>query len=182
MDINIDADEFFKIYEGSDHAANLTLQNHKEIETHQDFLETFFYFFQDGASSERAVSNGSLVLDIQEQIEAYQLKNYKEVGGHAPRFAERIRSEGCQAFFPGQFSDYTVQHMDNLGVKVHNCESNPETTEQEDVHLCILYQEGHTYFEHKATRSNRFYLITDPKGSKLSYIEDYHKTGKIFLN
>lgn len=52
--------------------------------------------------------------------------------------------------------------------------------EEEDIHICILYQEGDVFFGQKATRSNRFYLITNPIGANLTYAESYHNTLDIF--
>lgn len=46
--------------------------------------------------------------------------------------------------------------------------------EIDDTHICILYQNSDKFFGYETVRSNRFYLINDPKGSKLSFIEDYH--------
>lgn len=57
----------------------------------------------------------------------------------------------------------------------HDCDGDSEE-EEEDVHICILYQNTDKFYGYDTVRSNRFYLIHDPKGSKLSFVEDYHKT------
>ena len=44
-----------------------------------------------------------------------RLDHYKEVGGHAPKFAERITKEKCGVYFPGSFTNFTNQFMKDLG-------------------------------------------------------------------
>ena len=64
VDWNIDANHFFKIYEGKNSTKNLVPTEHEIIDTHQKFLETFLYFFREGASSERIAVNPKLIQDI----------------------------------------------------------------------------------------------------------------------
>lgn len=64
-----------------------------------------------------------------------------------------------------------------LDVDAHDCDGDEdEGDELQDIHICILYQTGDEFFGYQSVRSNRFYLIHDPKGSKLQYVEDYHDT------
>ena len=43
------------------------------------------------------------------------INHYKEAGGHATKFSERISQEKCQVFFPGSFSDFTVDYLKDAG-------------------------------------------------------------------
>ena len=66
IDLNIDASEFFKIYEGKMNTTEIFARNHREITNHQDFIETFLFFFKEGASSERVAMNATIIKEISE--------------------------------------------------------------------------------------------------------------------
>ena len=151
-------------------------QNHKEIYTQKQFIETFLHFFKEGASSERIAVNQTLVHEIVSKIDEMKLDHYKDIGCHAPTFSKRIVKEGCTAFFPGRFTDFTEKTMKSNNVSYHNWNEEGVNDEVEDIHICVLYQKDDTFFGYESVRSNRFYFIIDPKGSKLKYVEDYHKT------
>jgi hypothetical protein len=42
------------------------------------------------------------------------LDHYKEVGGHAAKFAERMKLEKCKVFFPGSFNNFTHHYMQSI--------------------------------------------------------------------
>lgn len=66
-------------------------------------------------------------------------------------------------------------------MNTHNCAKDHDD-EVEDTHICILYQTGDKFFGYESVRSNRFYLVHDPKGATLSYLEDYHDSLKLMKN
>lgn len=92
-DWNIDASEFFQIYKEKYVPQHIRPQNHREIMSHEEFIETFLDFFKEGASSERIAVNKTIIDDIKQWVTEMDLKHYKDIGGHAPKFAARIKQE-----------------------------------------------------------------------------------------
>lgn len=175
-DILFRAKDLFKVYESMFDWSTISPQNHKEINTHQEFIETFLYFSEKGAATERVAMNDTLHIEMRHMLTSHNIPHDKELGGHAVRFAERAILENCKVFFPGLFSNYAVEQMKTFGVNALDI-PNPSHIDEslEDIHFCILYSEGEEFFGHKAGRSNRFYLITDPIGKNLTFIEFYHE-------
>mmetsp|Transcript_11496 Transcript_11496/g.13065 ORF Transcript_11496/g.13065 Transcript_11496/m.13065 type:complete len:105 (-) Transcript_11496:211-525(-) len=94
--------------------------NHKEIHTHEQFLETFLHFFKEGASSERIAVNQTLVHDILAQMNEKGIQYYSEVGGHAAKFAKRIVNENCKSFFPGMFTSNIGNKLKEDNINIHD--------------------------------------------------------------
>ena len=99
---------------------NLVPQNHDNITTKYDFIETFLYFFKEGASAERIATNSTLVQEIRSLLISNGIRNHQEIGGHAPMFARRATKENCTAFFPGSFSDFAIKSMKTHDVDPHD--------------------------------------------------------------
>ena len=120
IDININFSEFKTIYDSMFNEDSIQPKSHKEIYTHKQFIETFLHFFKEGASAERIAVNQTLVHEIVNFMDKMNLKHYKEVGGHATKFSQRIAKENCTAFFPSKFTEFAQNSLKSNNIPFHD--------------------------------------------------------------
>lgn len=143
------------------------LQNYNEIETMDQLLEMFGYFFSHGAAAERFCPNDQLFEELVNK--AMKSPGFRvALGGNAPVMANRFALEGADqillaAKMTPSFKDKTHETIKVTGADV----------DQDDVHLILEYKRNEKWNDWIAPRANRFIVHSDRNNPTLSSIESF---------
>lgn len=110
-----------------------------------------------------------------------QIDSVKELGGHSLIWAERGQIEQCRVYAVSEPYPFLVENIFK-DTQEHNYLVYPKSKliapEKEDIHFVFEYNEGDEILGYTAPRSNRFYFVNDPNGSRFRQLEDYHSLQK----
>jgi ADP-dependent phosphofructokinase/glucokinase len=160
-------------------SGELKLQVHLGISNLREFVETFLYYFSQGANSEVVTANNEMFLQIVDQIKK-ELNYDHSLGGHSSIFCMRAQLEGCKCYMSPVLNSYNKSNLKVTPVMGENYLLLPKGKEaydpnNTDIHLAIEYQEGDSIHGFTASRSNRFYFDMENNGAYLKQMDSYHE-------
>ncbi|EDV96613.1 ADP-dependent glucokinase [Drosophila grimshawi] len=165
-DLQINATEFLDTYYklrepkmSSDFASN-------DVNNENELLQSFAYYFKNGAAAERVIANGTLFKQLianakimdKERIHWY-------MGGNAPLMAVRFVMEGADVLLGAHMS----KKMRPLLPKEIRL-AGDEIVE-DDIHLILEYKAGDRWGPYEAPRANRYILHNDKNNPHLRSVE-----------
>ena len=167
LDAKADA---FQIFNLSGLDTPVPALHHDVIECEQDLLETFAFFFNEGAAGERYVSNKHLFNKLVNT--ARKLENTVwTLGGNAYVIANRMALEGMSVTLAGHIAsgDRSLLHPGITALPVHL------DTYQEDIHLILEYGTNTTWGDYTTPRANRFIIHRDQHNPRMLALDGFMK-------
>ena len=167
LDTKADA---FQIFNLSGLNTPLPAQHHDVIESEKDLLETFAFFFNEGAAGERYVSDKHLFNKLVNT--ARKLDNTVwTLGGNAYVIANRMALEGLSVTLAGHIAsgDHNLLHPGITALPVDL------DTSQEDIHLILEYGTNTTWGGNKTPRANRFIIHSDQNNPRMLALDGFMK-------
>ncbi|KAH8369871.1 hypothetical protein KR093_001333 [Drosophila rubida] len=165
-DLQINATEFMETYYKTrmpsvspDFAAN-------EVNTEQELLQSFVYYFKNGAAAERVVGNSTLfkqLINYAKQLDKDRIHWY--MGGNAPLMAVRFVMEGANVLLGAHMS----KKLRPLLPKEISLAG--DEIAEDDIHLILEYKAGDHWGAYKAPRANRYILHNDKNNPHLRSVE-----------
>ncbi|XP_003739255.1 ADP-dependent glucokinase [Galendromus occidentalis] len=148
-------------------------RNHDVLNTHDELLETFTYYFKHGAAAERFVANATLFREVLQQAKSSS-EWRSTLGGNAALLATRFALEGAQVLLGSHMSADLKESLPE-GVTV----AGPEIDE-DDYHMLLEYAAGEKFIQYKAPRANRFIIHNDHVNPRFRSIEGFDDKMKNF--
>jgi len=143
-----------------------SLKNFNEINSMDELLEMFGYFFEHGAAAERFCPNDELFEKLVET--AYNVKDHRvALGGNAPVMGRRFALEGANVLLAAKmskpFKDNTHESIKVTG----------EDIKDDDIHLILEYKRNEIWSDLQTPRANRFIVHSDRNNPTLSSVEGF---------
>ena len=166
--------DVFHIFNLSGFHTPLPAVHHDTIQNEYDLLETFAFFFNEGAAGERYVSNKTLfghLIKYARQLES----TVWTLGGNAYVIANRMAQEGLSVTLAGHLlpADYKQLHP---GLSPLPLEENIlNEYSQEDIHLILEYGTDATWGGYRTPRANRFIVHSDQHNPRLLALDGFMK-------
>ncbi|XP_062127508.1 ADP-dependent glucokinase [Drosophila sulfurigaster albostrigata] len=165
-DLQINATEFLDTYYrqrmpsvSPDFAAN-------EVSNEHELLQSFVYYFKNGAAAERVVGNSSLfkqLISYAKQLDKERIHWY--MGGNAPLMAVRFVMEGADVLLGAHMS----KKLRPLLPKEISLAG--DEIDEDDIHLILEYKAGDRWGPYEAPRANRYILHNDKNNPHLRSVE-----------
>ncbi|KPM06609.1 ADP-dependent glucokinase-like protein, partial [Sarcoptes scabiei] len=136
---------------------------HGSIESWQDFLELFAYYFKHGAASERYINSKHVfkrLLDLIDQQADRRKK--KAIGGNAALMSLRFSREGIQDILLGAQMSPELHKNFPKNIKI----SGP-IIENDDYHIMLEYKTNQKWNQFESPRANRLIVHSDDNNVKL---------------
>ncbi|XP_016966509.1 ADP-dependent glucokinase [Drosophila biarmipes] len=173
-DLQINATEFLERYYSRRIPAATT--GSREIVNNEDeLLQSFAYYFQNGAAAERVMANTTLfkqLVSYAKVMDKNRIQWY--MGGNAPLMAVRFFMEGAEVLLGAHMSKklrpLLPKEIRLAGDEIPN----------DDIHLILEYKAGDTWGPYVAPRANRYILHNDRNNPHLRAVEQLTDALKIY--
>ncbi|CAG2113198.1 unnamed protein product, partial [Medioppia subpectinata] len=140
------------------------------IETRDELLESFAYFFQFGAAAERYIKNSTLFAEL---VAAANTGRHtkRTIGGNAPIMASRFAKEGIgEVLLAAQMSAQLQSQLPSDVVL--SCPHLPS----DDIHLLLEYPLDEKWDnKYVSPRANRFIVHNDNKNPLLHSLDTFYE-------
>ncbi|EDW19397.1 ADP-dependent glucokinase [Drosophila mojavensis] len=138
----------------------------KNVKNENEFLQSFAYYFKNGAAAERVISNSTLFKQLitnakimdKERIQWY-------MGGNAPLMAVRFVIEGADVLLGAHMSK-KLRPLLPKEIRLAGDE-----IPDDDIHLILEYKAGDKWGPYEAPRANRYILHNDKNNPHLRAVE-----------
>ncbi|EDW72692.2 uncharacterized protein Dwil_GK17138 [Drosophila willistoni] len=178
-DLQINATEFLETYYKLrvPLSERMAAQSSMEIvKTEDELLQSFAYYFQNGAAAERMMANGTLFRQLVEYAKIMgEERIHWYMGGNAPLMAVRFFMEGADVLLGAHMSK---KLRPLLPKEIHLA---GHEIPDDDIHLILEYKAGDGWGPYRAPRANRYILHNDKNNPHLRSVEqltdalkDYH--------
>lgn len=137
-------------------------QPHSQINTMQDLLELFAFYFKNAAAAERYIKSKAVFQQLLELVKKKPKSWREHIGGNAPLMSERFAKEGISRLLLG--AQVTPAFARQLPPSVRI--SGP-TIEQDDYHLLLEYRTGQRWGPYQTPRANRLIVHSDDNNAQL---------------
>ncbi|CAD7005692.1 unnamed protein product [Ceratitis capitata] len=129
-----------------------------EVNDRQELLQTFAYYFKNGAAAERIMPNTELFKELIQIAKSRHLNSIQWfLGGNAPLMSTRFHLEGANT------TSSCARRNKIAGDEI------PE----DDIHLILEYKSGDTWGPFVAPRANRYILHSDRNNPHLNSVEHF---------
>ncbi|EDW70387.1 ADP-dependent glucokinase [Drosophila virilis] len=165
-DLQVNATEFLeKFYKmrvphvRSDFAAT-------DVNNENELLQSFAYYFKNGAAAERAIANGTLfkqLISNAKEMDKERIHWY--MGGNAPLMAVRFVMEGADVLLGAHMSK-KLRPLLPKEIRLAGDE-----IPDDDIHLILEYKAGDKWGPYEAPRANRYILHNDKNNPHLRSVE-----------
>ncbi|KAH8419634.1 hypothetical protein KR222_011394 [Zaprionus bogoriensis] len=165
-DLQINATEFLNMYYARrvpsvspDHASN-------DVNNEHELLQSFVYYFRNGAAAERVISNGTLfkqLIGMAKRMDKERIHWY--MGGNAPLMAVRFVMEGAEVLLGAHMSEKLRPLLPKEIVLAG------DEIPDDDIHLILEYKAGDRWGPYEAPRANRYILHNDKNNPHLRSVE-----------
>lgn len=147
-----------------------TSTNHATLESIDEVLETFTYFFETSSAAERHVDSAAVFDEILRVAQLEETVTYR-TGGNAALMAETFASLGHEPVLHGPIGPALRKLLhENITLIEKSSESVDE------MHLILEFASGSEWNGKQASRANRFILTRDIQNAKLSGMHELHQT------
>lgn len=169
MDVSVDASSFVSrvIQHFGLEGRDFTPRFHAALTTVEEFVESFLFFFGEGANAEQRMLKPEIFAELVELAKREaRLKSYP--GGNALTMAQRVALEGgVKVVLGGQLSEEVKKQLPQ---NIEYVAPSSNHTEM-DIHLTLEYQTGDTIQGVNGVaspRMNRYYLNADIHNARLT--------------
>uniref|UniRef100_W8BL76 ADP-dependent glucokinase n=1 Tax=Ceratitis capitata TaxID=7213 RepID=W8BL76_CERCA len=139
-----------------------------EVNDRQELLQTFAYYFKNGAAAERIMPNTELFKELIQIAKSRHLNSIQWfLGGNAPLMSTRFHLEGANVLLGARMSK-KLRRLVPAEIKIAGDEI-PE----DDIHLILEYKSGDTWGPFVAPRANRYILHSDRNNPHLNSVEHF---------
>ncbi|XP_037820502.1 ADP-dependent glucokinase [Lucilia sericata] len=137
-----------------------------EVNDEAELLQTFAYYFRNGAAAERVMPNTELFRQLI-QLPKKQHRDSLQwfVGGNAPLMGIRFDKEGWEVLLGARIS-HKLRRLIPDTIKIAG-----DFIEEDDIHLILEYKAGETWGPFTAPRANRYILHNDHNNPHLNSLE-----------
>ncbi|XP_017840802.2 ADP-dependent glucokinase [Drosophila busckii] len=144
-----------------------------EVHNEKQLVESFAYYFKNGAAAERVMPNTTLFKELIEFAKAMD-KQHWYMGGNAPLMAVRFVLEGADVLLGAHMSK-KLRPLLPKEVRVAG-----EEIPEDDIHLILEYKAGDIWGPYLAPRANRYILHNDKNNPFLKSVEHLTEALKSF--
>ncbi|XP_067648148.1 ADP-dependent glucokinase [Eurosta solidaginis] len=141
-----------------------------EVDNMNELLQTFAYYFQNGAAAERIMPNKKL---FRELIQTAKLRHRDSIqwflGGNAPLMSTRFHIEGADVLLGARMS-HKLRRLVPAEIKIAG-----DQIAEDDIHLILEYKAGDTWGPIKTPRANRYILHSDRNNPHMNSVEHFDK-------
>ncbi|KAG8034898.1 hypothetical protein G9C98_007974 [Cotesia typhae] len=148
-------------------------QHYDEIDSKEQLLKSFAYYFRHGAAAERYMRNEQLFDKLVAKARTFD-SSYSSIGGNAPVMAMRFAKEGCDVLLAAKMTD-SLRLMIPDDIKVVGGE-----VDRDDIHLILEYKRGEQWGPYTSARANRYIIHNDNNNPTVSSLEAFDKALKEF--
>lgn len=141
--------------------------NNDEINTMEDFLKSFYFYFSISAAAERYTKNKDLFNQLLSLAKKQPSANW-ELGGNSCIMGTRFLLEKMEVLLGATMSEKQKGLLINGFDMV---DFTPPKGYKDDVHIIIEYKTGDTFGDLTATRANRYILHSDIHSPMISSLE-----------
>ncbi|KAH8303585.1 hypothetical protein KR018_004598 [Drosophila ironensis] len=165
-DLQINATDFLARHYGLRIPDASSAASREILHSEDELLQSFAYYFQNGAAAERVMANGTLF----NQLLAYAKALDKEriqwfMGGNAPLMAVRFFLEGADVLL-GAHMSRKLRPLLPKEIRLAGDE-----IPDDDIHMILEYQAGDSWGSYVAPRANRYILHNDRNNPHLRAVE-----------
>lgn len=132
-----------------------------EINTEEQLLKSFAYYFRHGAAAERYMPNRTLFDQLVTRARSFP-SSYSTIGGNAAIMALRFAREGCDVILAAKLTRSLHQMIPQV-INVIGGE-----VKRDDVHLVLEYKSGDMWGPYSSTRANRYIIHNDENNPVIS--------------
>ncbi|XP_008554752.1 ADP-dependent glucokinase [Microplitis demolitor] len=143
-------------------------EHYDEINSRDELLKSFAYYFRHGAAAERYMRNEELFDKLVMKARSFD-SSYSAIGGNAPVMAMRFAKEGCEVLLAAKMTR-------NLRLMIpDNIEVVGGEVDRDDVHLILEYKRGERWGPYTSARANRYIIHNDNNNPTVSSLEEFDK-------
>ncbi|XP_058464129.1 ADP-dependent glucokinase [Malaya genurostris] len=166
-DLYVKAVDFLNFTTSLEELLHQTSFNVDDINTENDFLQSFAYYFQRGAAAERFTTNKAMFRKLVTQAKkSFNAEPRWALGGNAPVIASRLAAEGADVMLGAKMSLKLKTH---LNPDIHLTGS---LIDDDDIHLILEYKTGDEWGTLRTPRANRYILHNDHHNPFISSLEE----------
>ncbi|XP_037938891.1 ADP-dependent glucokinase-like [Teleopsis dalmanni] len=146
-----------------------------EINNEKELLQTFAYYFQNGAAAERIMPNTELfrkLINIAKTRHRNQIQWF--IGGNAPLMGIRFFMEGADVLLGARLS-HKLRRLIPEEIKIAG-----EEIDEDDIHIILEYKSGDNWGPFTAPRANRYIIHNDKNNPHLNSLEHFEEALKEF--
>ncbi|KAK2582053.1 hypothetical protein KPH14_002758 [Odynerus spinipes] len=140
-----------------------------EINTEEQLLKSFAYYFRHGAAAERYMPNRTLFDQLVNKARSFPMA-YSTIGGNAAIMALRFAREGCDVILAAKLTKSLHQMIPQV-INVIGGE-----VKRDDIHLVLEYKSGDMWGPYSSTRANRYIIHNDENNPVISSFNAFDKT------
>ncbi|KAG5684910.1 hypothetical protein PVAND_014120 [Polypedilum vanderplanki] len=166
-DLTVRAVDFLNYSENFKESFSQRDQNDDEINTFDDFMKSFLYYFSKGAAAERYTPNKEMFLNLVNIAKKHESHRW-ELGGNAAVMGTRFLIEKTEVLLAATMSDKQKTHLIN-GIDL--VDFKPTKDFVDDIHLILEYKTGERFGEHVAPRANRYIIHSDANNPLIISLE-----------
>ncbi|XP_013116128.1 ADP-dependent glucokinase [Stomoxys calcitrans] len=146
-----------------------------EVNDEVELLQTFGYYFENGAAAERVMPNSYLFRKLIQIAKKQHKDNIQWViGGNAPLMGIRFDKEGWEVLLGARVS-HKLRRLIPNSIKIAG-----DQIEDDDIHLILEYKAGEKWGPFTAPRANRYILHNDQNNPHLNSLEHLQKAIKVY--
>ncbi|XP_055537449.1 ADP-dependent glucokinase [Wyeomyia smithii] len=169
-DLYVKAVNFLNFTDNLEHLLRQKTFAVDDINTEDDFLQSFAYYFQRGAAAERFTVNREL---FQNLVKLAKKSSSAEprwaLGGNAPVIGSRLAAEGAEVLLGAKMSSKLKSHL-----KADITLTGSLITD-DDIHLILEYKTGDEWGSLRTPRANRYILHNDHHNPYLSSLDEFEQ-------
>lgn len=138
-----------------------------EINSMEELLQSFAYYFKRGAAAERFIPNSELFKEIIDKAQSTSATRW-QLGGNAPVMSTRFVKEGAEVLLAAQMSEKLKGVLPEKGIELVGV-----SVTMDDVHFILEYKAGAEWGPFTAPRANRYILHNDQHNPTVSSLEKF---------
>ncbi|EDW40526.1 GL25288 [Drosophila persimilis] len=174
-DLQINATEFLNRYYKDYKIPTVTTSARDVVKNEDELLQSFAYYFQNGAAAERVMANGTLfkqLIEFAKVMDKERIHWY--MGGNAPLMAMRFFMEGAEVLLGAHMSKkmrpLLPKEIRLAGVEIPD----------DDIHIILEYMAGDVWGPYVAPRANRYILHNDKNNPHIRAVEEMTNALKLY--
>ena len=145
------------------------------IESLEDFIDSFTFWFEKGAAAERFVSSKKLFKRIIKLAEQHSARTEFKTGGNAALMATALADLSCKCnVLLGGAVGPQLKVLLSTNIKTVaslTAEDGGKTASKDAIHLILEYHKGDEWNGAVAPRANRFIVVHDVYNSRIQGLE-----------
>lgn len=137
-----------------------------EITDEKKLIDNFAHYFENGAASERFISDDKLFKRLLTKAKTKLKDSIRwTLGGNAPMMGVRFLREGADVLLATRMSEKLRKHLPT------EIQLVGDVIDEDDIHMILEYKTGETWGPFTAPRANRFIVHNDHRNPFLQAVE-----------